>query len=123
MNVLIPVGIGELYDKISILEIKSEKVTDPEKLVHVHKELALLKDAAAKFPVDSTLYAELKDVNDQLWEIEIDIRAEEANKRFGEAFIRLAWSVSTLNDRRAEIKRTINLASGSDIVEVKQHTR
>jgi len=121
MKISIPVGLGELYDKISVLEIKSEKITDKEKLAYVNEELSALRETAKQFPVDPALYAELKEVNSRLWEIEDAIRIEESKKDFGEKFIELARSVYTTNDRRAEIKRQINLASGSDIVEVKSY--
>ena len=121
MKISIPVGLGELYDKISVLEIKSEKITDKEKLAYVNEELSALRETAKQFPVDPALYAELKDVNSRLWEIEDAIRIEESKKDFGEKFIELARSVYVTNDRRAEIKKQINLASGSDIVEVKSY--
>jgi hypothetical protein len=121
MKISIPVGLGELYDKISVLEIKSEKITDKEKLAYVNEELSALRETAKQFPVDPALYAELKDVNSRLWEIEDAIRVEESKKDFGEKFIGLARSVYVTNDRRAEIKKQINLASGSDIVEVKSY--
>jgi hypothetical protein len=121
MNVSIPVGIGELYDKISVLEIKSERITDEAKLTYVREELALLRKTAAEFPIDPSLYAELKKVNAGLWDIEDAIRMEESKKTFGEKFIGLARSVYVQNDQRAEIKRQINLASGSDIMEVKSY--
>jgi hypothetical protein len=121
MKISIPVGLGELYDKISVLEIKSEKITDEAKLKFVREELSQLKEIAAQYPVDAALYTELKDVNGRLWDIEDAIRVEESHQSFGEEFIRLARSVYVTNDRRAEIKREINMASGSDIVEVKSY--
>ena len=85
------------------------------------RELALLKETP-QFPVDPALYAELKDVNTRLWDIEDAIRIQESHKNFDDKFIQLARSVYVTNDRRAEIKRQINLASGSDIfVEVKSY--
>lgn len=121
MNISIPVGAGELYDKISILEIKSERISDEAKLAYVRNELAALRNVAAGIPVDKALYAELKEMNERLWDIEDAIREEEARQSFGEKFIQLARSVYVTNDRRAEIKRLINLASDSDIVEVKSY--
>jgi hypothetical protein len=121
MKASVSVGIGELYDKISILEIKSERITDPIKLKNVYTELSLLQEESVKFPVDATLYGQLKDVNMRLWDVEDAIRMEESKKAFGEEFIRLARSVYELNDERAAIKQKINLASGSDIVEVKEY--
>lgn len=121
MNISIPVGLGELYDKISILEIKSARITDGGKLQFAQKELALLREIAAQHPTDPKLYAELKEVNERLWDIEDAIRVQESKKDFGDEFIRLARSVYVTNDRRAEIKKAINLASGSEIVEVKSY--
>lgn len=121
MKISIPVGLGELYDKISVLEIKSEKIADPAKLVYVREELSLLKETAKQFPIEASLYNELKDVNLRLWDIEDAIRMEESRKDFGEKFIELARSVYVTNDRRSEIKKQVNLASGSDIVEVKSY--
>ena len=121
MNVSIPVGLGELYDKISILEIKSGKIKDPAKLAHVRKELELLKKVAAPFPVDAALYAELTRMNARLWDVEDALRLKESREEFDHDFVRLARGVYATNDRRAEIKRLINVASGSEIVEVKSY--
>ncbi len=121
MKPSVPTSVGELYDKMYILEIKAQRIQDPEKLVHVNKELTLLREIAAQFPADAALYKELKEVNEALWDIEDTIRIEESNKRFGDEFIKLARSVYVTNDRRAEIKRQINLASDSEIVEVKSY--
>ena len=119
MQISVPVGLGELYDKISILEIKSERITEAAKLANVRKELDLLKAAAARFPIDAALYGQLKEVNMRLWDIEDAIRIEESNRRFGEEFVRLARSIYKENDRRSEIKHRINTAAGSEIVEEK----
>ena len=121
MKPSVPTSVGELYDKISILEIKAQRIEDPEKLAHANKELTLLREIATQFPADKALYEELKGVNETLWDIEDAIRIEESNKRFGDEFIKLARSVYVTNDRRAEIKRQINLASDSEIVEVKSY--
>jgi len=121
MNISIPAGIGELYDKISILEIKARRISDERKLSHVERELSLLREVAAKFPIETALYAELEEVNEKLWDIEDAIRIRESRLDFGEEFIRLARSVYVTNDRRADIKRQINLASHSGIVEVKSY--
>ncbi len=121
MKPSVPTSVGELYDKISILEIKAQRIEDAEKLAHVNKELSLLREIAAQFPADTELYEELKKVNETLWDIEDAIRIEETNQRFGDEFIKLARSVYATNDRRAEIKREINLASDSEIVEVKSY--
>jgi hypothetical protein len=121
MNILTPVGPGELYDKISILEIKSEKITDEQKLALVRYELSELQKVAQPHPVDAALYAKLKDINLKIWAVEDDIRTEEKKQAFGEEFVGLARSVYILNDQRAMIKKEINLRLGSDIVEVKGH--
>lgn len=121
MKISTPIGLGELYDKISILEIKSERISDEAKLTYVREELTLLKETATKFPIDPAPYAELKNVNARLWEIEDEIRVEESRREFGEKFIQLARSIYTLNDQRSKIKHEINITSGSDIIEVKSY--
>ena len=121
MQILIPVGIGELYDKISILEIKNERITDAGKLAYVRAELAELKAVAEAHPVDMALYQDLKKVNEALWKIEDDIREKEAAGAFDAEFIALARSVYKNNDERAALKKKMNLAAGSAIVEVKSY--
>lgn len=125
MNVIsVPVSPGELIDKITILEIKSERIADPAKLSNVRRELELLEAtwAEAASPVDITAErASLKRINEELWEIEDDIRIEEKQRRFGERFIDLARSVYVQNDRRAAVKREINLKLGSELVEEKSY--
>ncbi len=118
----IPASIGELYDKISILEIKAERISDPEKLRFVHTELAALRSIALRHPINTELYVKLKEVNKVLWDIEDAIREEERKQSFGDVFIRLARSVYKSNDKRSEIKKEINLNSGSEVVEVKSYT-
>mgnify|MGYP006921609419 FL=1 len=125
MNVIsVPVSPGELIDKITILEIKSERIADPAKLSNVRRELELLEAtwAEAASPVDiAAERASLKRINEELWEIEDDIRIEEKQRRFGERFIDLARSVYVQNDRRAAVKREINLKLGSELVEEKSY--
>ncbi len=125
MSVLIPVAWGELIDKITILEIKQQKLTDPEALANVRKELALLcgvRDEAGVLPAAAQKAAEdLKVVNEALWDIEDDIRLCERDKNFHETFIELARSVYKTNDRRAALKRDINSAMNSDIYEEKSY--
>jgi len=121
---IVPVSWGELLDKISILEIKRERMTRPEALANVRQELARLVAIAA--PVLgheelAPLLRELRQVNEALWEIEDAIREEEALGRFGEEFIRLARSVYQRNDERAAIKRRINLLLGSALIEEKSY--
>lgn len=124
--ILIEVGPGELIDKITILHIKSERMDDEDKLRNVRHELAVLEAARREhlpaLPALRTLEAELKAVNEALWVIEDDIRDCEARRDFGPAFIELARSVYKQNDRRAALKKEINLLTGSSIVEEKSYT-
>jgi len=123
----VPTSPGEFLDKLSILEIKSERIADPAKLAHVTRELELLRSAWAASGLAerdvSALRAELKRVNQELWQIEDDIRAQEAGARFDDEFVRLARAVYRTNDRRAAIKRELNVQLGSEIVEEKSYTR
>ncbi|MDJ0685128.1 MAG: DUF6165 family protein [Alphaproteobacteria bacterium] len=122
----IPVSWGEVIDKITILEIKAQRFTNPEAKANVEKELGLLserRDRIEAAPADlSDLTAALRDVNEALWVIEDDIRECERRKDFGEAFIALARAVYKTNDRRAALKKEINVAMNSDIVEEKGYT-
>ena len=124
--IMIEVGPGELIDKITILRIKSERMTDEAKLANVRHELAVL-DAARKANLEDSaelrrLEEGLKGVNEALWVIEDDIRQCEADKDFGPTFIELARSVYKQNDKRAALKKEINLLTGSRIVEEKSYT-
>ncbi|SRR6266702_3851273 len=125
MPLLVPISVGELLDKISILEIKAEAFSDPAKQANVLRELAALEVArrreVAALPELATLYAELKSANETLWQIEDEIRAYERGARFDERFIELARSVYRTNDRRAVLKRRINELTGSDIIEEKSY--
>jgi hypothetical protein len=122
---LAPVSLGELLDKIVILEIKAAKFADPQKLGNVRTELALLRAERARLPLAGAeidaLAAALKQVNEALWEIEDRIRDCERDKNFGTEFIELARSVYRTNDQRAAIKRQINELAGSAIVEEKSY--
>ncbi len=119
----IEVSIGEVVDKVTILEIKTEKFQDKEKLANVAKEYELLKAEIEKVGIttNSDEYKRLKEINLRLWHIEDDIRIEESNKRFGEKFIELARSVYFVNDDRAAVKKEINLKYGSDLIEEKEY--
>ena len=121
----IPVAPGELFDKISILEIKSERIDDATKLDNVRRELELLRgvrDAAGlAHPELDDLTTRLKTVNEDLWDIEDAIRDEERRGEFGDRFVELARSVYRRNDVRADLKKRINLALGSAIVEEKSY--
>jgi len=121
----VEISIGEFLDKLTILQIKSERITDPEKLKSIHKELALLQDTWKHSPhaginLDAEI-ADLKKINESLWEIEDDIRDKEREKTFDQKFIELARSVYISNDKRAAIKRTINMKAGSELMEEKSY--
>lgn len=125
MEIRVPVSAGELLDKISILIIKDQRIEDPAKLANVRRELEALRPEADKLPGDAALHeawlAELNQINGRLWEIEDDIRACEARQDFGASFIALARAVYRTNDERARVKREINLATGSELVEEKSY--
>ena len=124
-NIKVPVSPGEVLDKITILEIKSERMSDPEKVVNVRVELALLQETWKEFIRDDEvirgLHAQLKEVNEALWEIEDDIRDKERAKEFDQRFIELARAVYVTNDRRSRVKKELNLHLGSEIVEEKSY--
>ena len=124
-EILVPVSFGELLDKIAILQIKSERMTDPAKLVNVRAELSALEKTWMAHPAAGqdivALRAELKAVNERLWVIEDDIRLKEKVQAFDEEFIELARSVYFQNDIRARVKKDINLALGSAYVEEKSY--
>jgi Family of unknown function (DUF6165) len=121
---LVPVSLGELIDKITILEIKAERIADPDKLANVREELELLMQAHARLHGDAVvaLQTQLKKINTALWEIEDKIRDCERAKNFGPQFIELARSIYRTNDRRAALKRQINEIAGSAIVEEKSYS-
>ena len=125
-KIIIEVSVGELLDKISILEIKKEKIKDTEKLKFIHNEYSILKDQLKKNVENdeklNQMYQSLKNLNFKLWEIEDDKRKCEKNKDFGERFIQLSRDVHFLNDNRAKIKLEINNYSGSEIKEIKEYT-
>jgi transcriptional regulator of nitric oxide reductase len=124
-NILVPVSPGEVLDKITILEIKSERIEDESKLINVRKELKLLQDTwSENVKEDGTirdLRAQLKEINEALWEIEDAIRDEERSKSFEERFIELARNVYFTNDRRSRVKKELNIHLGSEIVEEKSY--
>ena len=125
-KIIVEVSIGELLDKISILEIKQGKIKDPEKLKFINNEHSILKDQLEKnIKSDekiNKLYLSLKDINAKLWVIEDDKRQCEKEKDFGEKFIKLSRDVHFLNDDRAKIKLEINNYTGSKIKEIKEYT-
>ena len=125
-KIIVEVSIGELLDKISILEIKQEKIKDPEKLKFISNEHSILKNQLEKnIKSDEKLnnfYESLKEINAKLWIIEDDKRQCEKDKDFGEKFIKLSRDVHFLNDDRAKIKLKINNHTGSIIREIKEYT-
>ena len=122
----ITVSAGELVDKVTILEIKSERIGDPAKLANIRRELAgltaRLRPLIEAHPGVGAVKASLRSVNESLWKIEDDIRDCERRKDFGEAFVALARAVYRTNDRRAALKREIDDLVGSEIVEEKSYS-
>ena len=125
-KILVEVSVGELFDKISILEIKKDKIKDKEKLKYIIDEYNLLKEQMINNiklneKLDN-LFNSLKDINSKLWIIEDDKRLCEKNSDFGEKFIKLSRDIHFLNDDRAKIKLEINNHTGSKIKEIKEYT-
>lgn len=125
MTIKVELSYGEMLDKITILQIKSERMDDADKLKNVKKELNLLNglwSSDEKHSIDITVeFAALKKINEALWDIEDDIRDKERAKEFDEKFIELARAVYVTNDQRANIKREINVKLGSDLIEEKSY--
>ena len=125
-KIIVEVSVGELLDKISILEIKKEKIKDPEKLQFISNEHSILKDQFEKNVKSddklNKLFQDLKEINSKLWVIEDNKRDCEKNKDFGEKFIKLSRDVHFLNDDRAKIKLEMNNHTGSSIKEIKEYT-
>ena len=125
-KIIVEVSIGELLDKISILEIKQRKIKDSEKLKFINNEHSILKNQLDKNVKSddklNDLYQSLKEINSKLWVIEDDKRQCEKDKDFGEKFIKLSRDVHFLNDERAKIKLEINNHTGSVIKEIKEYT-
>ena len=125
-KILVEVSVGELFDKISILEIKKDKIKDKEKLKFIIDEYNVLKEQMVnKVKLNeklSDLFDTLKNINSKLWVIEDDKRLCEKNSDFGEKFIKLSRDVHFLNDDRAKIKLEINNHTGSSIKEIKEYT-
>lgn len=119
----VPVSIGELYDKYTILQIKEEKIANESKLVMVKKELGYLKTYVDKFNLDALLIKEMKEINEQLWDIEDKIRDKERAKEFDNDFIELARQVYITNDKRSEVKNKINLALNSELTDIKSYAK
>ena len=124
MKVEIEVSIGELYDKVTILKIKKDRIKDSEKLFNINKELIYLQNKILNNdPQVNNLVDELYKINSKLWDIENSKRRCEAENNFGWDFIQLARDVYIYNDKRAEIKRKINVLTYSDVVEEKEYTK
>jgi uncharacterized protein DUF6165 len=126
MSIVVEISPGELIDKLTILEIKLDKISDPAKLENIRREHDSLTETFCqhvRVTADLTeLMAELKDTNSALWRIEDDIRDHERNGDFGASFVALARSVYRMNDQRSAIKRRINELLGSDLVEEKSYS-
>ncbi|MBF0224910.1 MAG: hypothetical protein HQK76_05590 [Desulfobacterales bacterium] len=126
MKIKVDIAPAELLDKITILEIKKEKITDSAKLKNIQTELNIIIETKKKYIPESNelsiIYEDLKCINRLLWDIEDNIRDCEREKNFGEKFISLARSVYITNDKRAEIKRKINNLLGSEIIEEKAYS-
>jgi len=124
-GLLVPISIGEVIDKITILEIKTERIHDKDKLENVSRELSAVNSAIRRYGVlmESivSLQSQLKEVNERLWEIEDAIREKERLSEFDSEFIELARSVYLNNDERANLKRAINSQLGSDLTEEKSY--
>ena len=125
-KILVEVSVGELLDKISILEIKKEKIKDQNKLKFINEEFRLLKDQYDKNvkPDDkiNKLFSALKEINNKLWNIENEKRLCEKNSDFGEVFIKTSRDIHFLNDERGKIKLEMNNLTGSKIKEIKEYT-
>ncbi|MDC0968394.1 DUF6165 family protein [Alphaproteobacteria bacterium] len=128
MKILAEISVGELFDKITILNIKTKKISDNDKLQNIHTELKTLNDQSKKITVSDAqtlndLVLKLQQINEDLWDIENFKRECEAKKDFGESFIKLSRDVHFKNDKRAIIKKEINLLSNSQIVEEKEYSK
>ena len=125
MNVNVEISIGEFFDKVTILEIKRERIQDADKLRNINNELDALNDLLEQLPFSRDEVAdevgELKAINEKLWVIEDDIRDKEAAKSFDQEFVELARSVYITNDRRSDVKRDINIKLGSSFIEEKSY--
>jgi hypothetical protein len=124
--VLIEVSIGELLDKLTILAIKRERISDPQKLEHIEKEFSILQERSAEYLKNeevSSIFEALKKVNSDLWVIEDDLRDMESQKRFDSEFVEKARAVYFTNDKRFELKNEINSLAGSAIREQKGYKK
>lgn len=122
MQITIPVSLGELYDKISILNIKEGRINDDKKLINIRKERDLLKEIADQYPIDHHFYYDLFNINSSLWGVEDNLRELERLQLFNDTFINFARRVYQLNDERSRIKKEINEKYGSEIIEEKSYS-
>ena len=126
-KILVEVSVGELLDKLSILEIKKIRIKDPSKLNFINEEYDILKNQFEKnVKIDdklNDLFKELKDINNKLWDIENEKRLCEKNSDFTEKFIKLSRDIHFMNDKRAKVKLKINKTFGSNIEEIKEYTK
>ena len=118
----VPVSIGELYDKYTILQIKQERIKDEGKLVFINKELEYLKKQTDTFNLDASLVRELKTVNEILWNVEDNIRDKERIKEFDAEFISLARNVYIKNSERSQLKNKINSNLNSELIDIKSYS-
>jgi hypothetical protein len=118
---IIPVSVGELYDKYTILQIKNEKITDINKLTFIKKEMHYLKPFLNEFTIDNDIVNELKQINEKLWIVEDKIREKEYNKEFDNDFIELARLVYITNDERNRIKNRIDKILNSELSDIKSY--
>ena len=128
MKILAEISVGELFDKVTILNIKAKKISNNDKLQNIQMELKILEEQSKKIEVSdinilNELVSQLQQINEDLWDIENQKRECEAKKDFGETFIKLSRDVHFKNDIRAKIKKEINLLSNSQIVEEKEYSR
>ena len=120
-NCFVPISLGELFDKYSILLIKKERVNSNDKLMCINTEIQFLQPYIDKFDLDSTLKEEIKKINEKLWDIEDNIRIKERKNEFDDEFILLARSVYINNDQRHVIKNKINVFFNSEIKDIKSY--
>ena len=123
MPINVPVSLGELWDKYTILLIKQNKISDKEKLQFVEKEITYLNTLMKDYDYNDVLFINLKTVNEKLWDVEDKLRIKEIEKNFDKEFIELARLVYYTNDERAAIKKKINVKFNSDIHEVKDYVK
>jgi hypothetical protein len=117
----VPVSVGELFDKYSILQIKNERITDVNKLDIIQKEINYLKPFISQYTLEPSFTIQIKAINEQLWDIEEQIREKEFLKEFDDEFINLARNVYKTNDERCRVKNKINEYLNSDIKEIKSY--